>query len=527
MRERKRTTYDTLIFLNNFQVRLLLEGMLVGFLAGLVTVFYRLILQYAEGYSKKIYLFILGSPVKIIVWTIISITLAYMVGIMVKKNPMISGSGIPQVEGELSGYFEMNWFKTIVGKIVGGVIAIGAGLSLGREGPSVQIGAAVGKGVSRVLKRIKVEEKLLMTSGASAGLAAAFNAPFAGTMFALEEVHKNFSPSVLLAAMSSAVVSDFVSKEVFGLKPVFTFGRVEAVPLKYYGLIVLLGIILGFAGVFYNKVLLLSQKFYSKQKWLKEEFRIIIPFLCAIVLGLTLPQVLGGGHNLIESMIGGSYTLKMIIVILIVKFIFSMISFGSGAPGGIFFPLLVIGALIGAIFITTLTQVFGFETTYVNNFIIFGMVGYFTAIVRAPITGIILILEMTGSFTHLLSLTIVSITSYIVANLMNNEPVYESLLTSFLKKRNLETEEDNRGTIHKVMIEMPVCYGSKLEGKYVRDFNWSKESLIVAINRGNKEITPKGDTILKAGDYVLVIVPEDREKESREVLLDLTKENLN
>lgn len=526
MNEKRKNTYDTLIFLNNFQIRLLLEAIIVGFFAGLVTVAYRLILQYAESYSKKLYLFISGSVVKILIWAIIAAVLAYVIGIMVKRNPMISGSGIPQVEGELSGYFEMNWLRTVLGKFIGGVISIGTGLSLGREGPSVQLGACVGKGVSRVFKRIKVEEKLLMTSGASAGLAAAFNAPFAGTMFALEEVHKSFSPSVLLAAMSSAVVSDFVSKEVFGLKPVFTFGRVQAVPLQYYGLIILLGIILGVAGVFYNKILLLSQKLYANQKWLKPEFRMIIPFLCAVALGLTLPEVLGGGHSLIESMIGGSYTLKMIVIILIVKFIFSMISFGSGAPGGIFFPLLVIGALIGAIYVSILTNFLGFGPAYVNNFIIFGMVGYFTAIVRAPITGIILILEMTGSFTHMLSLTIVSITAYIVANLMNSEPVYESLLTSFLRKKNLVPKELKRGSIHKVLIEMPVCYGSKLEGKYVKDFNWSKESLIVAITRGNKEITPKGDTVIKAGDYVLVLVPEDKETESRQILYNLTKENL-
>ncbi|MDG9688473.1 chloride channel protein, partial [Streptomyces sp. DH18] len=130
---------------------------------------------------------------------------------MVKNEPMISGSGIPQVEGVLLRELDMTWWKVILGKFFGGVLSIGSGLSLGREGPSVQLGAAIGQGFSKVFRRIKIEEKYLITSGASAGLAAAFNAPLAGAMFALEEVHKNFSPLILLSALSSALSADFIA----------------------------------------------------------------------------------------------------------------------------------------------------------------------------------------------------------------------------------------------------------------------------------------------------------------------------
>lgn len=438
--ENRNNTYNTLQHWQSFRFKLVLEGIIVGALAGLLVVFYRLSLQYIEGVTQKIYSLQLQKPWLIPIWIIILLISSYIVGIMVKRNPMISGSGIPQVEGILLGRLSANWWKVIIGKFIGGIISIGAGLSLGREGPSIQLGASVGQGFSKVFKRIKIEEKYLMTSGASAGLAAAFNAPLAGAIFALEEVHKNFSPLVLLSATSAAVTADFISKEFFGLKPVFQFKNLSVIPLKYYIYIIILGILLGAFGAFYNGILLKTQKLYLKQKWLPVQFRPSIPFIMAGILGLVLPQVLGGGHELVVSLIEDNAMLKFLIVLLVAKFIFSMVSFGSGAPGGIFFPLLVIGALTGAIYGKILVSVFNFNPIYMNNFIILGMAGYFTAIVRAPITGCILITEMTGAFTHLLSLSIVCIIAYIVADLLKSKPVYESLLERVLKNNSSEYE---------------------------------------------------------------------------------------
>jgi H+/Cl- antiporter ClcA len=170
------------------------------------------------------------KPILILPWIGVLIIIGYIVGLMVKHEPMISGSGIPQVEGVLLRKLDMSWWRVILGKFIGGILSIGSGLSLGREGPSVQLGAAVGQGFSKVFKRVKIEEKYLITSGASAGLAAAFNEPLAGVMFALEEVHKNFSPLVLLSALSA----DFIASGFFGLKPVFTFVNLTTLPLNLY-----------------------------------------------------------------------------------------------------------------------------------------------------------------------------------------------------------------------------------------------------------------------------------------------------
>lgn len=520
----RHNTYNTLSQWQNFRFKLVIEGIIVGALAGLLVVFYRLSLNSIEILSKQVYVYEHKNHWFIPIWFLVLLILGYIVGTMIKKDTMISGSGIPQVEGVLLGYLNMNWWKLIVRKFVGGVISIGAGLSLGREGPSIQLGAAVGQGVSKIFKRVKVEEKFLITSGASAGLAAAFNAPFAGAIFALEEVHKNFSPLVLLSAMSASITADFVSKEFFGLTPVFNFHNLSVMPLKYYLYLVVLGIILGAFGAFYNFVLLKTQKAYTDQKWLSVEMRPIIPFILAGILGLVLPQVLGGGHEIIVSLIKGDYLIKSILLLLIVKFLFSMISFGSGAPGGIFFPLLVLGALVGAAYGNLLVNSFGFSKVYINNFIILGMAGYFTAIVRAPITGIILITEMTGSFTHMLSLTIVSIASYITADFLHSEPIYESLLKRILKNKN--TNLDLGSAYEKTLLEIPVHHGSEIEGKRIKELVWPSNCLLVAIKRGGSEIIPKGSTVINASDYLVVLTNIYDEAHVRKGIIKISENRL-
>jgi H+/Cl- antiporter ClcA len=262
---------------------------------------------------------------------------------------MISGSGIPQVKGVIMGYFKNNWLSTLIAKFFGGAVSILAGLSLGREGPSIQLGACVAQGVGDKLAASRTEKKVLIASGASAGLAAAFNAPLAGAMFAMEEIFKYFSPAILLSTMMSAVVADFVSKIVFGINPVFNFDVQSSIPLSGYWLLFILGAIIGAAGAFYNFVLLQTQKLYKRTKWLNVKTRPVIPFVLAGLLGLVFPIALGSGHRIVgELQLSAGIT--FLLLMLVVKFLFSMISFGSGAPGGIFFPLLIIGATIGAIF---------------------------------------------------------------------------------------------------------------------------------------------------------------------------------
>lgn len=492
----------------SLRTQLVIEGLLVGIFAGLVSVLYRYVLARADDIRNAALSLCSGSPLRMAGWFAVLAVLALLVTLLLKWEPMISGSGIPQVEAEIAGYLRPNWYRVIVGKVIGGFLCIVGGLSLGREGPSIQLGAMAGKGISKRLRRFRLEEHFLITCGASAGLSAAFNAPLAGVMFALEEVHKNFSAMVLLSCMAASLVANYISSGVFGMQPVFSFTINDMIPLGGYVYIVVLGLICGVLGVFYNKVLLMSQTAYKKIGFLPQAVRIMIPFLCAGVLGFVMPEVLGGGHNMIAALYteNGNPALGAILILLAGKFIYSMVSFGSGAPGGIFFPLLVLGAYIGGAYGTAVVDLFGFDRSFVSNLIIIAMAALFSAIVRAPVTGIVLISEMTGSFSHLMSLATASLVAYLVAELLRSKPVYESLTERLLAGRNVmiaKGEPKKKSIITSIIEE-----GSEADGCTISELGLPEDTLVVSVTRGAEELMPRGQLKLKAGDTLATMVSE-------------------
>lgn len=526
-----------------FQVILIGEGVLVGIVAGLVVLLYRVALEYAGHWLTKVLEFTGQSIAYMAMWFVVLLIMALIVSRLVKFEPMISGSGIPQLKGEMTGKFDQCWWKVIIAKFVGGFLCIFGGLALGREGPSIQIGAMAGKGVSKCLDRGKTEERFLLTCGASAGLAAAFHAPLAGVMFSLEEIHKNFSVSVLLSVMTASITADYLCSVILGVDSVFQFEIVHSLPPAYYWMLLILGVLLGALGAFYNWFTLKAQSLYNKIKAFKNESlngyaKVAIPFLCAGVLGFTCPQLLGSGHSLIENMAAGEMVLGTIILVFIGRFIFSAVSFGSGAPGGIFFPLLVLGGFIGGAFGTAAVEYLGVEPMYINNFIALAMAGYFAAIVRAPLTGIVLIFEMTGSLDQLLSLSVISIMAYITATMLGSKPIYDSLLDRLWEKTQAKDssaasgKEDEKSAAsgktrrQKVLAEYGIRHSSPADGKLIKDIEWPDNCLLVAIQRGEKEIIPKGHTKLQAGDIIVTMTDERDEVYVYERLEKICRETM-
>ena len=188
--------------------------------------------------------------------------MAVIVAVLIKSDPDIKGSGIPHVEGELKGLLHPNWWSVIWRKFIGGVLAISSGLMLGREGPSIQLGAMAGKGLSELMKTGRTEQRVLIASGAAAGLSAAFNAPIAGLLFVVEEVYHHFSRMVWITALVASLVANFISLNIFGLKPVLAMPEnVSFLGLHQYWIYLLLGLFLGILGYVYEKVVLNMGKF--------------------------------------------------------------------------------------------------------------------------------------------------------------------------------------------------------------------------------------------------------------------------
>lgn len=274
------------------------------------------------------------------------IVIAYLLKLIVVREPMCTGSGIPQIKGILQGDMSMKWFSVLWSKIIGGVLAIGAGMSLGREGPSVQIGACVGQGLSQTSRRTGFESRILMTAGAGAGLAAAFNAPLAGVIFGLEEMQKTISPALLLTGITASITAATVTEVVFGMSPVFSMGYLLPLPLNLFDVLVVAGIVIGLLGRLFNIALAYSLNTYSRLR-LSGMKKPLVPLALAGILGFVLPEILGGGNLLVDSLVVTDYTIGFLCLLFAGKFLFTMICFGSGVPGGIFLPMLVLGAAGG------------------------------------------------------------------------------------------------------------------------------------------------------------------------------------
>ncbi|MDD6848973.1 MAG: ClC family H(+)/Cl(-) exchange transporter [Anaerovibrio sp.] len=429
---------ELLVDKRRFSLRLLLEGLAVGLGAGISISVFRYLLAGSEILRPVIYHNIRealadGQWQWLALYILSFIIIAYLLKLIVAREPMCTGSGIPQIKGILQGDMFMRWFSVLWSKIIGGVLAIGAGMSLGREGPSVQIGACVGQGLSQTSRRTRFESRILMTAGAGAGLAAAFNAPLAGVIFGLEEMQKTISPALLLTGITASITAATVTEVVFGMSPVFSMGYLLPLPLNLFDVLVAAGIVIGLLGRLFNIALAYSLNTYSRLG-LSGMKKPLVPLALAGILGFVLPEILGGGNLLVDSLVVTDYTIGFLCLLFVGKFLFTMICFGSGVPGGIFLPMLVLGAAGGAVLAKLLVLAGLLPAMYYADIIVFGMAAYFSSVVKSPVTGSILILEMTGSFQHMLALLVVSLTAYVISDLTGGRPVYDELLDRALGK---------------------------------------------------------------------------------------------
>lgn len=482
----------------DYRIIYISKGIVTGLITGIIVSLFRLGIQAILDHVITLYQFFHTEPQWLIMWGILSIVVAIIIGKMVESDPDIKGSGIPQVEGQVQGVVQTKWYSILWKKFFGGLLANGFGLFLGREGPSIQLGSSVGNGVSRLSNSDEVQESILLSSGAGAGLAAAFNAPIAGLMFVLEEVHHNFSPIVAITTFAATITSNFVALNVFGLAPVLDIGSLDIFPLHYFGWTALLGIILGLAGWVFSKVLLVLPSLYAKVPLIPKTFNVLIPLLLVIPIGYYLPEVIGGGSSVVVNLENWQLSLSLLAGLFVLRFVFFMISYGSNVPGGMFLPILSLGGIIGCFVGQIAIIYFDVEPSLLTHFIIFAMAGYFTAIGKAPLTAILLVTEMVGGLNQLMPLAIVSLFAYITADLLEVKPIYEELL-----ERMVATKHSNC-IGRRFSFVFPVDPSSDFSGKAIKDIEWPQSVLVVGVRRGENTIIPNGFTKIYTGDHLVL-----------------------
>ena len=324
------------------------RAVLVGLTAGLLAVAFRWCL---EGATELRYLLAAYARTHTWGWLLPvlwgSLTAALAVFLVRRFAPEAVGSGIPHLKAVFYRLRALHWARLLPVKFVGGVLAIGGGLALGREGPTVQMGGALGAALSKFFKSNARERLALIASGCGAGLAAAFNAPLAGVVFVLEEVQRGFTPNVFGAALIASVTADVVSRLANGQQPVYDIPFYAAPPLGTLFLYPVLGALAGLLSVAFTRGLLLTLDGTARLPYPPIAIAAGVGGLVGAI-GIFLPDVVSAGHSLIEQTLAGGISLWAVVPLLLLRYVLTLGSYALGAPGGIFAPLLVLGALLGA-----------------------------------------------------------------------------------------------------------------------------------------------------------------------------------
>ncbi|CAI0867883.1 H(+)/Cl(-) exchange transporter ClcA [Serratia rubidaea] len=439
-------------------VAILLMAALVGALAGLLGVAFEKSVDWVQQQRFSALSYV--ADAWYLVWPLaflLSAALAMLGYYLVRRfAPEAGGSGIPEIEGALEELRPVRWWRVLPVKFVGGMGTLGAGMVLGREGPTVQMGGNVGRMVLDIFRIRGAEARhSLLATGAAAGLSAAFNAPLAGILFIIEEMRPQFRYNLISikAVFIGVIMSTVVYQLCNGQHAVIEVGKLSAAPTNTLWLYLVLGAVFGGVGVMFNRLIFRTQDMFARLHG--GELRKIVLMggglggLCG-VLALIQPEAAGGGFGLIPIAAAGNYTVGMLMFIFIARIVTTLLCFGSGAPGGIFAPMLALGTLFGTAFGLASSHLFPQYGIEPGTFAIAGMGALFAATVRAPLTGIVLVLEMTDNYQLILPMIITCLGATLVAQFLGGQPLYSSLLARTLEKQRVAEKTGKENTTNAV-----------------------------------------------------------------------------
>lgn len=420
-----------------------LEACLIGLVAGLAAV----VLE--QGITLlgqwRISLAHLQAPW--LVLPLFGMVAGLLAGWLVERfSPESSGSGIPQVKAVLARVPIALDLRVALFKLLGGILVIGSGFPLGREGPTVQIGGALAAQISRWVPTSPAYRRQLLAAGAGAGLAAAFNAPIAGVIFVVEELLRDVSGLTLgpaiLASFIASVLARVLGDQSFNLQlrlvATQTGFAIQEIPLY-----ILLGVAAGLFGALFNRSILAGLDFNRRILRLRLPLRVA---LAGLVVGLViaqLPEIFRNSAGLREMISGGTLPWHLVALAFVSQFCLTVIAYSSGAPGGLFAPSLIMGTSLGYLMGVLSEHVIGLNPPV--TFALAGMGAFFAAVARVPITAIVIVFEMTNDFNLVLPLMIVCAVSYLVAERLFPGSIYDRLLefNGIHLEREKERSDDN------------------------------------------------------------------------------------
>jgi len=350
-----------------------------------------------------------------------------------------TGSGIPHVEAVLHGLAPPTGLALVPVKFVGGLLAMGAGLLLGREGPSVQMGASISQWIGEKTGREWSECRELLAAGAGAGLATAFNAPIAGAIFVLEELVQRFERRIAILALGASACAIATARLILGDTQEFHVHTPASAPVASLPLFLVMGLGLGAFAVIYNWTVLKALALIGGLRHVQVETRAALIGAGVALVAWQAPGWVGGGENIVQEALTDSGALSRLLQLFMIRYLLGAVCYAAGTPGGVFAPMLALGALSGQMFGRLCLHIAPDVFPYPGAFALVGMTALFSGVTRAPLTGIVLVTEMSGNTAMLLPILCACFAAMLPPTLCGAAPLYESL-----RKITLQREAEHQ-----------------------------------------------------------------------------------
>lgn len=418
--------------------RTVLWAAIVGILAGLMGGFFRMIVHYILAQRQQLADAL--APYPLVNWLIPSLLAGVMVyasfWLIRRVAPDTAGSGIPQIEGAIDNLLPLDWQRVLPVKFFGGMLSIGAGMIAGFEGPTIQMGGGIGKMVSSFVRASPEQTRILIASGAGAGLATAFNAPIAGILFVTEEVRPQFDSWILSyrSVTVAPITATIIVRLLLGQDGFMKITHFERVPLGNLWMFVILGIGLGIIGYYFNFFLFRSLDWFGKLRGLPYQLLGLLVGSAFGWLAWLYPPLVGSGDEAVIWTLNSDAPGIILLLVFLGRFLLTMVCYGSGEIGGIFAPMLALATIFSLGLARVCNSWLPGQLPQPGVFAVAGMGGLVSATVRAPLTAAVLVMELTDNFFVGLPILLTCICSAITAHILGGQPVYSVLLKRILAK---------------------------------------------------------------------------------------------
>ncbi len=494
--------YNKKTYIQNIILPCFVFSMITGIFTGILIFLFKLASSYIFKLSAEIYGYVRENPVWLPMLIFGAVILGLLSALILKNSKNCRGGGIPTSVAILRGLIEFRWLRSIFHLFASALITFLGGIPLGNEGPSVQMGTAVGRGTIRIFaKNHTAWDRYIMTGGACGGFAVATGAPITGIFFAFEEAHRRFSPMLFMTSAMTVTSATAVMRflcEISGTSPyMFEFGTIAVLPLRYIWISVLIGIICGLTAVLFTKLYALTGDFLNETlKKLPFTLKTVIIFVLVSLSGFASNGFIGSGHNIIHELIHGNGVWYLMLLYFCVRAIFLMLANHTGISGGIFIPTLTFGALIGAIFSKAFIQIGVLPAEYYIIPIIIGMASFLSASSRTPITAITFALEALAGPSNILPIITGVTLAFIIIEAWGITSLHDIVIHQKVEKLN----EGKESTV--VDSTVTVMPGAFAVGKEVRDILWPPSCTVLSIKKAHTSGSSHGSGVINVGDIL-------------------------